>query len=120
MDEMAEAVGMDPMKFRLLNMQKPGTKIAIGQGGPTIVPMPETENGFLTYDCYAVVEILEEGSKVIGWDKRNPVPGGNPGRFKRGSDWRCPSTMPAELVTRKASRTSTGSWIGSRTVAAVA
>ncbi len=84
MDEMAEAVGMDPMKFRLLNIQKPGTKIAIGQGGPTIVPMPETENGFLTYDCYAVVEILEEGSKVIGWDKRNPVPGGNPGRFKTG------------------------------------
>ena len=84
MDEMAEALKMDPMKFRLLNLQKPGTKIAIGQGGPTIVPMPETENGFLTYDDYAVVEILEEGSKVIGWDKRNPVPGGNPGRFKKG------------------------------------
>ena len=47
MDEMAEACNMDPMKFRLLNVQKPGTKIAIGQGGPTIVPMPETENGFL-------------------------------------------------------------------------
>ena len=47
MDEMAEAVGMDPVKFRLLNVQKPGTKVAIGQGGPTIVPMPETENGFL-------------------------------------------------------------------------
>ena len=84
MDEMAEAVGMDPMKFRLLNIQKPGTKIAIGQGGPTIVPMPETENGFLTYDDYAVVEILQEGAKAIGWDKRNPVPGANPGRFKRG------------------------------------
>ncbi len=26
----------------------------------------------------------EEGAKAIGWDKRNPVPGGNPGRFKRG------------------------------------
>ena len=84
MDEMAESVGMDPMKFRLLNLQKPGTKIAIGQGGPTIVPMPETENGFLTYDCYGVTEVLEEGAKVIGWDKRNPVPGGNPGRFKTG------------------------------------
>jgi CO/xanthine dehydrogenase Mo-binding subunit len=84
MDEMAEACQMDPMKFRLLNVQKPGTKIAIGQGGPTIVPMPETEDGFLTYDDYAVVEILEEGAKVIGWDKRNPVPGGSPGRFKRG------------------------------------
>ena len=29
-------------------------------------------------------EVLEEGAKAIGWDKRNPVPGGNPGRFKRG------------------------------------
>ena len=53
MDEMAEACGMDPVKFRLLNMQKPGTKVALGQGGPTIVPMPEMENGLLTYDCYA-------------------------------------------------------------------
>ena len=84
MDEMAEACQMDPMKFRLLNLQKPGTKIAIGQGGPTIVPMPETENGFLTYDAMPSLRVLEEGSKVIGWDKRNPVPGGNPGRFKRG------------------------------------
>ena len=84
MDEMAEAVGMDPVKFRLLNLQKPGTKIAIGQGGPTITVMPETENGLLTYDCFASVEVLEEGAKAIGWDKRNPVPGGNAGRFKRG------------------------------------
>jgi xanthine dehydrogenase YagR molybdenum-binding subunit len=30
------------------------------------------------------VEVLQEGMKVIGWEKRNPVPGGNPGRFKRG------------------------------------
>jgi len=84
MDEMAEAVAMDPVQFRLLNVQKPGTKVALKQGGPTIVPMPETENGYLHYDCYASVEVLEEGAKAIGWDKRNPVPGGNPGRFKRG------------------------------------
>ncbi len=84
MDEMAEAVGVDPVQFRLLNVQKPGTKVAIKQGGPTIVPMPETENGYLHYDCYASVEVLQEGAKAIGWDKRNPVPGGNPGRFKRG------------------------------------
>ena len=45
MDEMAEAVGMDPVQFRLLNVQKPGTKVALKQGGPTIIPMPETENG---------------------------------------------------------------------------
>jgi xanthine dehydrogenase YagR molybdenum-binding subunit len=46
--------------------------------------MPETEDGALTYDSYASVEVLQEGMKVIGWDRRNPVPAGNPGRFKRG------------------------------------
>jgi CO/xanthine dehydrogenase Mo-binding subunit len=30
------------------------------------------------------VEVLEEGAKAFGWDKRNPVAGGAPGRFKRG------------------------------------
>ena len=49
-----------------------------------MTPMPESENETLTYDSYASVEVLEEGAKVIGWDQRNPVPGGNPGRFKRG------------------------------------
>jgi CO/xanthine dehydrogenase Mo-binding subunit len=72
------------VKFRLLNTPHPGTKIAVGQGGPTITPMPEMENGFLTYDCYAGPECLEEGAKAIGWEKRNPVAGGNAGRFKRG------------------------------------
>jgi CO/xanthine dehydrogenase Mo-binding subunit len=46
--------------------------------------MPESKNGTLTYDSYAVVEVLREGQKVIGWDKRNAKPGGAPGRFKRG------------------------------------
>src|SRR5437016_10624966 len=84
MDEMAEAVGMDPVQFRLLNVQKPGTKVSHEQGGPTVIPMPESENGTLTYDSYASVEVLQEGAKAIGWEKRNPAPGGNPGRFKRG------------------------------------
>src|SRR6266550_4150818 len=53
-DEMAEAVGMDPLKFRLLNVQKPGTKVTIASGGPTMVQMPETKDGYLTYDSYAV------------------------------------------------------------------
>jgi CO/xanthine dehydrogenase Mo-binding subunit len=84
MDEMAEAVGMDPVQFRMLNVQKPGTKVSVEQGGPTVIPMPESEKGFLTYDSYASVEVLQEGMKAIGWGKRNPVAGGNPGRFKRG------------------------------------
>ena len=35
---------------------------------------------FLTYDCYAGVEVLEEGAKVIGWERRNPVAGRQPGQ----------------------------------------
>jgi xanthine dehydrogenase YagR molybdenum-binding subunit len=84
MDEMAEALGLDPIQFRLLNVQKPGTTLTHQQGGPTVVPMPESKNGTLTYDSYAVVEVLQEGAKVIGWDNRNAKPGGAPGRFKRG------------------------------------
>ena len=77
MDEMAGAVGMNPIEFRLLNIQKPGTKVSRGT-------REESEDGLLTYDSFASVEVLEEGAKLIGWDQRNPVPGGNPGRFKRG------------------------------------
>jgi CO/xanthine dehydrogenase Mo-binding subunit len=84
MDEMAEAIGMDPVKFRLLNVQHPGTKVSHAQGGPTVTPMPESVNETLTYDSYAVEEVCAEGQKEIGWEKRNPVPGGNTGRFKRG------------------------------------
>ena len=36
------------------------------------------------YQSFASVEVLEEGAKVFGWDKRNPVAGGSQGRFKRG------------------------------------
>jgi len=84
MDEMAEACKVDPAKFRLMNLQGPGTKVALIQGGPTVHTMPEMENGTLMYDCYAGKECVEEGAKAIGWEKRNPVPGGNPGRFKCG------------------------------------
>ncbi len=84
MDEMAEALALDPLQFRLLNVQKPGTKVALKQGGPTVVPMPETDNGRLHYDCFASVEVLQEGAKAIGWQNRNAMPGANPGRFKRG------------------------------------
>jgi hypothetical protein len=75
---------MDPVQFRLLNVQHPGTVLSHAQGGVTVTPMPESLNGTLKYDSYAVEEVLAEGKKVIGWEKRNAVPGGAPGRFKRG------------------------------------
>ena len=56
---------------------------------------PELENGALTYDCFASVEVLEEGAKLFGWDKRNPKPGSMPGRFKRGMGLGISSTIRA-------------------------
>jgi xanthine dehydrogenase molybdenum-binding subunit len=45
---------------------------------------PELESGALTFDSFASVEVLDEGAKLFGWEKRNPKPGSAPGRFKRG------------------------------------
>src|ERR1041384_2359004 len=84
LDEMADAGGAAAVKFRRLNVQHPGTVLTHAHGGVTVTPMPESLNGTLKYDSYAVVEVLEEGQKVIGWQNRNATPGGAPGRFKRG------------------------------------
>jgi CO/xanthine dehydrogenase Mo-binding subunit len=83
MDEMAEAVGMDIIAFRTLHMSKPGTKLP--RNNTLMGSMPESTDGRFFYsDSFASVEVLQEGTKAIGWEKRNPVPGGNPGRFKTG------------------------------------
>jgi CO/xanthine dehydrogenase Mo-binding subunit len=83
MDEMAEAVGLDPIRFRMMHISKPGTKLT-KDWHEDFGTRYEAENGELRYDSFASVEVLEEGAKAIGWDRRNPKPGGNPGRFKRG------------------------------------
>lgn len=67
MDEMAEAVGRDPVEFRLMHITRP--KI-----GDTRYP----------YDSFPSTEVLTEGAKAFGWEKRNRVAGANAGRFKRG------------------------------------
>ena len=84
-DEMAEAVGMDPLEFRRINISKPGDRLT-GAWHEDLAPENryENQNGSVTYDSFASVEVLEEGAKVIGWERRNPVAGGNAGRFKRG------------------------------------
>ncbi len=66
MDEMAEAVGQDPVQFRLMHITRP--KI-----GDARYP----------YDSFPSVEVLTEGAKAFGWEKRTP-PGATSGRFKRG------------------------------------
>ena len=67
MDEMAEAVNVDPVEFRLMHITRP-------KPGDPRYP----------YDSFPSVEVLQEGAKAFGWDKRNPVAGGMAGRFKRG------------------------------------
>ena len=67
MDEMAEAVQVDPVQFRLTHITR---------------PMPGDPR--YPYDSFPSVEVLEEGAKAFGWEKRNAVAGGAPGRFKRG------------------------------------
>jgi CO/xanthine dehydrogenase Mo-binding subunit/aerobic-type carbon monoxide dehydrogenase small subunit (CoxS/CutS family) len=67
MDEMAEALGLDPVEFRLKHVTR-----------------PTPGNDRYPYDSFASVEVLTEGAKAFGWEKRNAKPGATPGRFKRG------------------------------------
>jgi len=67
MDEMAEVLALDPIEFRMKHITRPTP-------GDDRYP----------YDSFASVEVLNEGAKVFGWEKRNAKPGGAPGRFKRG------------------------------------
>lgn len=82
-DELAEALGMDPVKFRLINIARPGDKLNADHDA-SIARQPESVKRELTYDSFASVEVLEEAAKAFGWDKRNPKPAGMSGRFKRG------------------------------------
>lgn len=74
MDEMAETLGLDPIQFRLMHCAKPGPVNLAGL----------EEQPLAKYDSLASVEVLQEGAKAFGWDKRNPKPGSMAGRFKRG------------------------------------
>jgi putative selenate reductase molybdopterin-binding subunit len=66
-DEMADAFNIDPVQYRMMHI----TRLTPG----------DTRH---PYESMPTVEVLQEGSKAFGWDKRNPVAGGAPGRFKRG------------------------------------
>ena len=85
-DEMAEAVGKDPVEFRMMHISKPGTKLfpAKDWHAQDLGRRFEIQDGAVTYDSFASVEVLQEGAKAIGWEKRNAVAGADPGRFKKG------------------------------------
>ena len=86
MDEMAESFGMDPVEYRMKHVARPGLKLSPAKdwNWEEYSERLEADKGDLTFDSYASVEVLQEGAKLIGWERRNKVPGGNPGRYKRG------------------------------------
>ncbi|MBS7620269.1 xanthine dehydrogenase family protein molybdopterin-binding subunit [Candidatus Bathyarchaeota archaeon] len=72
MDELAEALGMDPLDLRLKNYIGKGD-LFWGQG-PTVKSI---------INSCGVEEILRRGAELIGWENR-PKPFAQRGRFRRG------------------------------------
>jgi CO/xanthine dehydrogenase Mo-binding subunit len=67
MDELANAIGMDPLEFRKKNYT---TKNRGGTGIP--------------YSSKGLDKAYEIGAREIGWQRRNKTPGEGNGRFRRG------------------------------------
>ncbi len=68
-DEIAAAIGMDPLEFRLKN------KLNVGD----VIPL----NG-VAVSSSGLEETMLKGAEEIGWHRRNPQPGSPDERFKRG------------------------------------
>lgn len=65
MDEMAEAIGMDPIKFRQKNHIKPG------ESSPIIKALGEGREGVdMVITSVGLPECIEKGKKIIDWDKK--------------------------------------------------
>lgn len=81
-DEMAEAIGMDPLKFRLKN------HIRAGEGSPVFEALGEGRGGTKqTIKSSALERCIKIGAKEIGWEKRNKLP--KNGRFQEGIGMCC-------------------------------
>ena len=75
MDEAAEALGIDPIEFRIINE-------------PTSDPMRSNR----PFSSRLLVECYHEGARRFGWDQRNPVPG-----QRREGEWLIGMGMAAAL-----------------------
>jgi xanthine dehydrogenase YagR molybdenum-binding subunit len=67
MDELAAAIGMDPLEFRRKNYT---TKSLGGTGDP--------------YSSKGLDRCYDLGAEAIGWGRRNPTPGAGTGKVRRG------------------------------------
>ncbi len=82
-DEMAEAIGMDPLRFRELN------HIRTGDGSPVFQALGEGKEGTpMTIGSCSLDECIRQGAAAIGWERRTPHTEKN-GRFRRGIGMCC-------------------------------
>ena len=83
MDQMAEAIGMDPMKFRQMN------HIREGEGSPIFAALGEGREGTpMTVGSNALAECIVQGAEAVGWNKRTDWRG-KTGRYRRGMGMAC-------------------------------
>lgn len=83
MDHMAEAIGMDPVKFRQMNHIRPG------EGSPIFAALGEGREGTpMTVGSNALAECIVQGAEAIGWEKRQDWRG-KTGRYRRGIGMCC-------------------------------
>lgn len=83
MDKMAEAIGMDPLKFRQINHIRPG------EGSPIFAALGEGREGTpMTVGSNALDKCIIEGAKAAGWEKRTDWRL-KTGRYRRGIGMAC-------------------------------
>ncbi len=83
MDEMAEAIGMDPVEFRKLN------HIRSGEGSPVFEALGEGKKGVpMTIGSCALADCIAIGAKEIDWSRRTPWRS-KTGRYRRGLGMCC-------------------------------
>ncbi|HOI43690.1 MAG TPA: molybdopterin-dependent oxidoreductase, partial [Elusimicrobiales bacterium] len=83
MDHMAEAIGMDPLKFRQINHIRPG------EGSPIFQALGEGREGVpMTVGSNALGECIVQGAEAAGWEKRQDWRG-KTGRYRRGIGMCC-------------------------------
>lgn len=82
MDEMAEAIGMDPTEFRLMNHIQPG------EGSPVFKALGEGKEGVeQTIKSCGLTECIKQGRDAIGWFEKRGKSGN--GVVKRGVGLAC-------------------------------
>lgn len=83
MDQMAEAIGMDPMKFRQIN------HIREGEGSPIFAALGEGREGTpMTVGSNALAECIVQGAEAINWKDRKDWRS-KTGRYRRGIGMAC-------------------------------